>query len=71
MSEEIDNQLFAQEVLTERKTCSNCWHNREEHCKLFSCECATSVFNHTIKPLRWKSYETGKAQETNLWKRSV
>ena len=43
-----------------RQNCGNCWHFRDgESCRLYSCTCATALFNHR-DPTRWMSMEEGE-----------
>ena len=61
MSTETDKLEFAQEILTiRRKTCDNCWHSRDGHCALLSCDCATSVLNREANPPLWTPYRESK-----------
>jgi len=53
-------------IRLDKNTCDNCWHCREGHCSLFSCDCATAVMSHSDKPPRWMSYEEGEAAEFSL-----
>ena len=48
------------------KTCANCWHNREGHCSLYSCECATDTRFPGRLPRRWTSYEEGQVAEAQV-----
>ena len=55
-------------MASSRKTCTNCWHNREGDCAMFSCECATDILNHAREPRWWTSYEDGEENEKRVWK---
>ena len=50
-------------MFSKRKTCDNCWFNREGRCGLYTSDCATAVFNREQLPPRWISYEEGEAAE--------
>ena len=51
-----------------RQNCGNCWHFRDgESCRLYSCTCATALFNHR-DPTRWMSMEEGERIVTLLQK---
>ena len=58
----LDNPIYAQDLVSKRKTCYNCWHWRNSNCALYSCECATQVAHRTGSP-RWVSYEDGEESE--------
>ena len=51
----------------ERKSCQNCWRNRDGDCKLYSSPCATAVFNKAEEPPRWTSIEEGLEADIKLF----
>lgn len=54
------------DMFSHRKTCANCYHNKEGFCCMYSCECVTQVFNHVKEPKWWLSYEEGERLEKKL-----
>ena len=54
------------DMFSPRKTCANCYHNREGHCSMYSCGCATDVFYHRELPRWWTSYEDGEELEGRI-----
>ena len=58
---------FAEEILRVRpKTCSNCWHNRNGDCAVYSSDCATAVTRGSPAPPRWTSYEEGEEMVSRI-----
>ncbi len=60
MISDAEKLAFAEEILSTRKTCDNCWHSRTGPCTMYSVACATQVETATL-PVWWMSHEEGES----------
>ena len=56
----------ALDVASDRKTCTNCYHHRNDYCAIESCNCAADIFCHAKNPCWWMSYEEGMRVDKEL-----
>ena len=62
----MSDLTFAMEILSNRKSCENCYHHRSGRCGMYSCRCATDILNRKAEPSWWMSYEEGEEAERRL-----